>query len=584
MKTLMLGIANLTLAGLAALPLTPVQGADPPPAPLNPAGLNGKDSAQNVYVSDSSAALERLALAGRLERLKEWNKSADVYQEVLEKYGDRAVPSRTDPNGVIDQYVSAALVVQERLGRWPAEGLAAYRAKYEPAASALLEQAGPFDLASLHRVVFRYFPTEAGKSAGLRLVDLSLESGDFSAAAWMGQRLLAWHPSLLAERPGLLYRTAVACHLAGDDAAARARLAELRDQFPHAAGVIRGQQRVLLDELNGELARPAPQALAREADSWPTFGGAADRAAVPDAAGRTGARLFSIELNQANGQRNPPGPRQGRDLERLKAQYEQSGMTLGILPVVDRGELFFQDGSRIYAVGLDSGLPLPGWAATYGGQLRGQYVAGPASPLRTRQLTLSVSEESVLAVMNSSDAPADPLPQGRSPGRLVCLNRKTGQERWTLTPAQLPPEAATARQLTFSGCPLVVGDSVFVIARGAKGMGQFEDCCVICLDAAAGKFRWASYLASAGSPALAFADDVPTPVENVSHLAYASGRVYVVTNLGATAALDAYNGMVLWLDLYPQAPTPKPATAFPASSAGRAPGARRPSPGSSTPQ
>ena len=40
--------------------------------------------------------------------------------------------------------------------------------------------------------------------------------------------------------------------------------------------------------------------------------------------------------------------------------------------------------------------------------------------------------------------------------------------------------------------------------------------------------------------------------DNTSHLAYANGRVYVLTNLGALAALDAYSGTIVWLDIYPQ--------------------------------
>src|SRR4051812_32536868 len=44
-----------------------------------------------VYVRDSAVAGEKLALAQRMERLKEWDKSADVYQEILEKYSDRVI-------------------------------------------------------------------------------------------------------------------------------------------------------------------------------------------------------------------------------------------------------------------------------------------------------------------------------------------------------------------------------------------------------------------------------------------------------------------------------------------------------------
>ena len=40
--------------------------------------------------------------------------------------------------------------------------------------------------------------------------------------------------------------------------------------------------------------------------------------------------------------------------------------------------------------------------------------------------------------------------------------------------------------------------------------------------------------------------------ENSTHLAYGDGRVYVMTNLGALAALDAYNGTILWLNIYPR--------------------------------
>lgn len=51
------------------------------------------DDSGGVYVRDSAIALEKLALARRMERLHEWGKSADVYQEILEKYPDRVVPS-----------------------------------------------------------------------------------------------------------------------------------------------------------------------------------------------------------------------------------------------------------------------------------------------------------------------------------------------------------------------------------------------------------------------------------------------------------------------------------------------------------
>src|SRR3954454_10592100 len=50
------------------------------------------DPQQGVYVKDSAIAADKFELGKRMERLKEWPKSADVYQEILEKYQDRVVP------------------------------------------------------------------------------------------------------------------------------------------------------------------------------------------------------------------------------------------------------------------------------------------------------------------------------------------------------------------------------------------------------------------------------------------------------------------------------------------------------------
>ena len=70
-----------------------------------------------------------------MERLKEWPKSADVYQEILEKYQDRVVPTVTNDKGQAVKYASVTVAVQERLARWPEEGLTVYKTRFEPAAA-----------------------------------------------------------------------------------------------------------------------------------------------------------------------------------------------------------------------------------------------------------------------------------------------------------------------------------------------------------------------------------------------------------------------------------------------------------------
>ena len=206
--------------------------------------------------------------------------------------------------------------------------------------------------------------------------------------------------------------------------------------------------------------------------------------------------------------------------------------------------------------GLDSGLPLPGWAQTYRDR-NGQYVLpNTAGPARTIQQTLTLTDRSVLAVMGQPERQlmsVGMVPQGES--RLVCLDRSNGKEQWVVslaTATDIPKndDEKAIRSLQLSGSPLVVGDNVLVIGRSNK-QNQGEDCYVLALDLNNGKFRWGCYVASSGTGPGAMFGMQMTPGDSTSHLAYANGRVYVLTNLGALAALDAYSGTIAWLNIYP---------------------------------
>ena len=203
---------------------------------------------QAVYVRDSGVATEKLALADRMEKATQWDKSADVYQEIIEKYADRVVPTRTDPTGQPTQYTSVAMVVQEKIAKWPAAGLTAYRRRFDDTAKDQLAAAGD-DPAALQKVMSLYFPTDAGKAAGIKLLTGGFERGEFALAAWTGRRLLALHPSLADERPAVLYATALAEQMGGNVAAAAAHLGELQNSSPNALGTVRGIETKLGDSL-----------------------------------------------------------------------------------------------------------------------------------------------------------------------------------------------------------------------------------------------------------------------------------------------------------------------------------------------
>jgi tetratricopeptide (TPR) repeat protein len=551
---------------LAAQAQQAQQAAPQPGGLIDPNSLAGKESTEGVYVRDSAIALEKFALAQKMERLKEWNKSADLYQEVIDKYPDRVVPSRTNEDDKIVQYTSVTRGVMERLAKWPKDGLDVYRARYEPAAAGMLENAGGLaqgDVAEMHKVLYRYFVTDTARAAGLRLVDVNLERGEFQAAARLADELLTLHPNLADARPTLLYRAALAHRLAGDEAKAKERLATLQKSHADATGLVRGKEVKLADSLAHELQAIIPAgatdtaaAAAAAADSWTTLAGDASRGRVTPAGGRPGARLFAVALSRPSW-RNLPANVRG-NFEGTLNNQAASGALNGIFPVVDRGELYFQDGTRVYARSLESGDPLPGWLQTYPApeDRAGQYVLSNTNgPPRTHQLTLTLTDRAVLGVMGQPDRNAIALGQAQiSEPRLVCLDRKTGKENWVAAigsielPKDLPDDQQKAlRSLQMNGSPLVVGDSVMVMARGVKQ--QFEDSWVVCFHLATGKYRWSCYLASASNAAAPWGAQPPS-LETTSHLAYANGRVYALSNLGALAAVDAYGGTIAWLNIY----------------------------------
>jgi outer membrane protein assembly factor BamB/tetratricopeptide (TPR) repeat protein len=522
----------------------------------NPNSLYGKDSTQGVYVRDSAVAVEKLALADHMKHLKEWGKSAEVYQEILQKFGDRVVPAQTDAANNIYQYTSVNRAVQERLAKWPKEGIDVYRTRYEAEAKAMLDSAKHDDVAKLHRIYALFFITDAAKAAGMRLIELHLEAGEFAAAAWLGDRLINLHPAITPdEKPRLLYLTALSYHLAGNDALAKSLSDALKKSFAEAKATIHGVEIVLADSLANELQAPAPFAVATAKDEWPMPFGSLDRARIPDVEGYGGARMVSVPVVMPKLRPIIPGNAAARnDQEQKNKSDRELGMMTGIMPVVDGSEMFFQDNARLYAVSLESGLPLPGWASTYDGERNGRYTTNSIPTPRNQQNTVALTEDSVLGVMGQADYNDFAMAYGAYTVRdtkLVCLDRRSGAEKWVMTPAKLPADQTTLRSLDFTGSPLVLGDSVFVVGRSGKPV-QFEDCYVLCFELATGKFRWATYICSASGQQQMMDSDNGYSDES-AHLAYASGRIYALSNLGALAAIDAYDGTIAWLNIYPRA-------------------------------
>lgn len=395
-----------------------------------------------------------------------------------------------------------------------------------------------------------------------------MEMGEFAGAAQVGQRLLEMYPSLGDDEAIVLFGTATALRLAGNDAAAARYARDLAKNHAQATAMIGGNQVRLVDAMEKAMAAPPAVATSASSDGYPMIGGDASRTALSAASAAPTSRVALVQI---------PAPSITAPNDQMRnqslASFENAratGMATSVMPSVDRGELFFQNGQRLWAVHLESGVPLAGWQQTYSGR-SGQFVLGQsiaaiqmgeqwsaiqfASP---RQYSVTVTDDAVLAVMGVPDqrvmmgfggmVPAS----GDSGTRLVCLDRVTGQLRWSASPGDIPNNSGNPKNISFSGSPVVVGDNVYVIGRGSTGAGV-EDCHVLCYELTPGrpaeKLRWTCYIASSQNGMVNFGMPAMS-AETLSHLAFGGGKVYVCTNLGAVAAIDAYSGATAWLVLY----------------------------------
>jgi outer membrane protein assembly factor BamB len=550
---LLLAIAGVSLAQPVPIPIQPIP-IQPIPGPIFPGNnvrifraraIPREDSqgASTVYVPDSTKAAEQLQLADRLISQKEWGKGVEVYQEIIDTLGDRVAPLDGDPH----RYVTVARTVEQRIAHLPPEGLAAYRARYNETAKNRLQAALQQDSQLILReqltpIQSHYLNTPAGLEAALRLCDLSLDEGDPASALARLIPLLATHPDLqvdgkgLFARPAALFRAIIAARQSGSPAIADTYLKELQSRFPESQGTIAGTESHLVELA---AAYMPPVATSRPAiNDWPTLGGDETRGALSAASAKANALVASIPLIDPRAPKPTPTLRQNGFGNQPEAPIPQATL----YPAVAGSELFFQDGNRVWGVSLDSGLPLPGWAASY----KDGILVGPSPnlPTRSAQSYVTITDDSVLATMGGHDSRLGDGPDGNS-SRVVRLSRTTGRVIW---PKAASSEPSPVRDITLCGAPLVVGANVYVSARGSKGNG-FEDAYVVCLDYETGAVRWCTYVASASSIA-EYLQDSSRACAAVANLSASGGRVLVQTDLGALAALDATSGRPEWISTY----------------------------------
>ena len=578
-----LGVAVVPVIIAGAVFVKPVAAQEQPAGAPTPVAAAG-ESSRDVYIADSAELGERLQLAARLERLGDYRQAGDVYREVLDRLSDKLAPAPTGEGSdsavnpantprPSDRYMSVPEVVKQRILTWPVEARDAFiqadqllaAQSFDAAAAAGL--AGDYrmlrDLVDLHPL------TPAGQAAAAILQRYYLESGDFLAAAWLGDDTLAAnlfdidpHPgTVAASKADWLFRTALAYSLAGASGDADRLAAALSGEFADARGIFFGEKVPLVPTL-AKLRESGPALAAYPPNSWMTLGGSLARSRIaPTPAATPGAPGPSVA--DGGGPAAPGAP--GKLVRLLTVRFptpasrEFSGFQqseqfprLSVFPVIDDGVLYATDSLRMLAADLDSGLPPAGWASTYPGDRSAAYAYVPnAFPsAAARPASMTISDDSIYAIMG-----ADPINRAiRALGQrvattaLVSVNRFTGRESWKFTAADLPETPPSLRNLQLCGTPIVYHNNVFLLARGGE-QAQFEDLYLVCVSTT-GTFRWARYIVSANSFNPLTESMQQTAASEISA---ADGRVFVSSNLGVVASVDALSGRLAWVNTYDRA-------------------------------
>lgn len=516
---------------------------EPTTSALAQRGAADREGFRAAFTLNADAAVPRqVADVREYVRTKKWNQAAELLVRIARERGGSIV--------AVDDgwYVNVADYCNMLAADLPAEGLAAYRKQVDRQAKAWYDEAvRTGDERLLHRIARQAFCSSWGNDAVQQLALSAWKRGQVGAARRYWTLLLPKNGNGGAGRlwplryPGrgidaaLLEARLILCDvIAGDRGLAEAGLKTFQKRFPEAKGEIAGESGNLVKILTEVVRRSSDWKPFGTGAAWPTFGGNFTRSAVAADPIDVGAPRWSRPLRtRFLRPKDAVGPA-------ARFRYPAT------FPVLWKDRVFVADADRVYGYQLGTGAAAFADNANNSDAATLYSVAAlDSSPAPTEDVagfahfTLTVSDGKLFARMGSpiTGRAADETRAVRS--RLVCLDLERGEGKlvWKVESRQL------GAGWEFEGSPVVRGDRLYSAVRLRNGGTQLS---VAAFDAQTGKLLWTSRIGSA----IAAGD---AGVNTISHLllAESEGRLFLSTNAGAIAAIEARDGRLLWAVTYP---------------------------------
>lgn len=498
------------------------------------AAVRAQDDDNSPIYVETDEAEPLLKQAADAEKNGNWDLAVDKYARVLREHPDSMTPTPKQEK----TWRSVRRHVFEQIAKFPEAGIAAYMAANDAVAKSLFEQAIKDGGNGLERVVNDYFFTSIGDDAAVRLADACAEQGRLEDALHYWALAADLYPKPDVAMPPLLAKWGAACRRAGDVKGwekAKARLEALGDAPLTISG-----KRVTSKEAVGiiEKVQPSRTRTDRGTD-WPRIGGNNSATRVSDSRSKNDVRLWSFpkwesaeeltqHLNQARQTRQP----------QVQVPF------LHAYPAVSPGgEVVIADGVSVWALSLEDGREL--WVSPGNSDAKAIFIQAMIGQPRVVSMVAPVIADGRVYVnflprqvnMGGNNAPTS----------LASFTLDKGDMRWTTEP---DPEL---QNVWFGSPPVVYGGRVYAAVTSSGQAAPTAE--LVVLDAETGKLIRKVFLCELRrtNPGWGGWTITEAPV-----LAESGGILYINTNIGALAAVQAATSEVLWLTEYETATAKMP--------------------------
>lgn len=518
-----------------------------------------------------------------------WPACVKIYVELLRKYPHTVYLERWAGDGKpnadkygLGLYRSTSERVLRDLATLPPTGLKVYQVVADSEARRLYDRARrALDDRLMSRVASLYFPSSWGDDALAWLAERAYDAGSCRQALSYLRRLRQ-HPSSSVPKPAVLARTIMIRLRLGEVKEAEKTLAELGkvlSEKPEIGSAFKFGDRsgvTAVKALGKRIAarkagKKTPRPTAGAGNALETYYGNAAHHRPFSHGAAVGVRTWSIPFIRLFGAPAGVKPLPGTT---VRSRFNNKMRTVSLadrFPVVRDGRFFLCNRRVLVCHSLTNpepdrpifriGNPPSGRAAAgtrrvlYGGVL-----------YHPRFCTLG--RDLVYAVMGADLPPPQPRAgwgrqQKSQPNWLVAYGKKrggrlgveSGTERWSLEPGSLAAKRANPKEVrawlkevSFVGAPTYAAGVVY--AQVVALSGGASDSLLAAFDGETGRLLWKTMICSGQ---VLRCRGVLQPDYGLPP-AVAGGTVFVVTNLGAVAAVDAASGRPRWIRIYQRWP------------------------------